>query len=92
MSKKTGITRRTFSASALAATATLGMPHVAGAQAYPSRPVRMILPFGAGGVADVTSRIMADKLSQKLGQHRAPAARREYPIGHVHLLHNLCFL
>jgi tripartite-type tricarboxylate transporter receptor subunit TctC len=62
------ITRRTFSTSALAAAASLGMPHVAGAQAYPSRPVRVILPFGAGGVADVTSRLLADKLSEKLGQ------------------------
>ena len=44
------------------------MPHVARAQAYPSRPVRMILPFGAGGVADATSRLAADKLGEKLGQ------------------------
>jgi putative tricarboxylic transport membrane protein len=62
------ITRRTFSTSALAAATTLGMPHVASAQAYPTRPVRVILPFGAGGVADVTSRLLAEKLSEKLGQ------------------------
>jgi tripartite-type tricarboxylate transporter receptor subunit TctC len=68
MTRKTRITRRTFSTSALAATAALGMPHVARAQAYPSRPVRMILPFGAGGVADATSRLAADKLGEKLGQ------------------------
>ena len=36
--------------------------------AYPTRPVRMILPFGAGGIADITSRIVADKLGEKLGQ------------------------
>jgi tripartite-type tricarboxylate transporter receptor subunit TctC len=35
---------------------------------WPDKPVRIILPFGAGGVADVTARIMADKLSDKLGQ------------------------
>ena len=35
---------------------------------WPEKPVRIVLPFGAGGVADVTSRILADKLSQKLGQ------------------------
>ena len=68
MTRKTRITRRTFSSSALAAAAALGMPHVARAQAYPSRPVRMILPFGAGGVADATSRLAADKLGEKLGQ------------------------
>ena len=38
------------------------------AQAYPARPVRLILPFAAGGVADVTSRLTAEKLSEKLGQ------------------------
>ncbi len=35
---------------------------------YPDRPVRMILPFGAGGVADVSSRLIAEKLGDKLGQ------------------------
>jgi tripartite-type tricarboxylate transporter receptor subunit TctC len=35
---------------------------------WPDRPVKLILPFGAGGVADVTARILADKLSDKLGQ------------------------
>lgn len=35
---------------------------------WPEKPVKIVLPFGAGGVADVTSRIMADKLGEKLGQ------------------------
>ncbi len=39
-----------------------------GQAAYPTKPVRFILPFGAGGVADVTSRLVADKLGEKLGQ------------------------
>ncbi len=36
--------------------------------AWPDKPVKIILPFGAGGVADVTSRILADKLDKKFGQ------------------------
>ena len=41
----------------------------AGAQApYPQRPVMLIVPYGAGGIADTGMRIVADKLSSKLGQ------------------------
>jgi tripartite-type tricarboxylate transporter receptor subunit TctC len=35
---------------------------------WPDKPVKIILPFGAGGVADVTARIMAGKLTEKFGQ------------------------
>jgi tripartite-type tricarboxylate transporter receptor subunit TctC len=40
----------------------------ASAQTYPNRPVKIVLPFGAGGVADVSSRIIADRLGERLGQ------------------------
>src|SRR5262249_49164002 len=36
--------------------------------AWPEKPIKLVLPFGAGGVADVTARILADRLSQKLNQ------------------------
>jgi tripartite-type tricarboxylate transporter receptor subunit TctC len=40
----------------------------AAAQAYPARPVRLIVPFSPGGAADVPMRIIAQKLSEDLGQ------------------------
>jgi putative tricarboxylic transport membrane protein len=65
----TRFTRREFSTGvAAAATAAVALPNVARAQAYPTRPIRLVLPFGAGGVADITSRLAAEKMSEKLGQ------------------------
>jgi tripartite-type tricarboxylate transporter receptor subunit TctC len=54
---------------ALAVLPALALGFAAPAQAaYPDKPIRLVLPFGAGGVADVTARILADKLSAKFGQ------------------------
>ena len=54
-----------------AALAFIGLVFVSSppAQAkWPEKPIKLVLPFGPGGVADVTARIMADKLGQKFGQ------------------------
>lgn len=58
-----------FALLALPAALILALAPLSQAQAkWPEKPVKIILPFGAGGVADVTSRIMADKLTAILGQ------------------------
>ncbi len=41
---------------------------MAQAQTYPSKPVRVIVPYGPGGIADVTMRMVAQNMSQKFGQ------------------------
>jgi tripartite-type tricarboxylate transporter receptor subunit TctC len=62
-------TRRVFSKAAVAAALCRSAMGPALAQErYPTRPVRIILPFAAGGVADITARIAADRLGDKLGQ------------------------
>jgi tripartite-type tricarboxylate transporter receptor subunit TctC len=47
---------------------TLAVSSTAFAQQYPDKPVKIIIPFPAGGVTDIAGRLIAQKLSEKLGQ------------------------
>ncbi|WP_170985246.1 tripartite tricarboxylate transporter substrate binding protein [Roseomonas sp. AR75] len=58
------ITRRAAGLAALGAMAAGG----ARAQAWPTRPIRLIVPFPAGNAGDITARVMGEELSKRLGQ------------------------
>lgn len=46
----------------------LALPSIARAQAWPSRPIRLIVPYPPGGATDVIARVYADHMSQTIGQ------------------------
>jgi tripartite-type tricarboxylate transporter receptor subunit TctC len=48
--------------------AALAVPGIGAAQAYPNRPVRIIVPYPPGSGADIVARILADKLAGQFGQ------------------------
>jgi tripartite-type tricarboxylate transporter receptor subunit TctC len=54
--------------SLLAGAAALGLAGRASADTWPSRPIKLVAPFAPGGGSDFTSRLVAEKLSQRLGQ------------------------
>ena len=83
----------------LAFVALAAIAPAAGAQAWPSKPVRVIVGFAAGGVADITARVVAQKLSDPLKQQvvvenrpsaggivAAEAVAKSEPDGHTLLL------
>jgi len=62
------LARRTFLQFAAGAAALSAIARSARAQAYPSRPITMVVPFPAGGPTDTVARIFGDHLRQALGQ------------------------
>mgnify|MGYP001551353835 CR=1 FL=1 len=61
--------RRPFLQSAAAALATSTLwPALARAESWPARPIKLVVPFGPGGEADVTARIVGKKLGEQLHQ------------------------
>src|SRR5262249_40408640 len=71
--------RRQFLHLTAGAAALPTVARIACAQAYPTRPVRMIVPFPPAGSSDILARLIGPWLSHRLGQafcYREPAGRR----------------
>jgi tripartite-type tricarboxylate transporter receptor subunit TctC len=64
------ITRRTLTLAATALSLTLGaaLPGAASAQAFPTKPIRIIIPYAPGGTTDIVGRRIGQRLSEVLGQ------------------------
>jgi tripartite-type tricarboxylate transporter receptor subunit TctC len=59
--------RRTLLA-CIAVVGIVALPQSAGAQAYPNKPIRIVVPYAAGGSVDPIARLVADRLSRTIGQ------------------------
>ncbi len=66
---------RGLSAFAFAA-ATLGLGATARAQTFPSKPIRIVVPFAPGGATDILARVLGEKMSPRFGQPHRPVPRR----------------
>src|SRR6516164_6419766 len=81
------IARRRFLYQVATAAVLPAVSRIAWAQAYPTRPITMIVPFAAGGSSDVVARLMAQRMGTALGQpisiENVPGADGTISVGRV---------
>ena len=53
----------------IASALTLALPQLATAQSWPTKPIKLIIPFAAGGTTDILGRLLAQQLTKDLGQN-----------------------
>ncbi|MCC7346428.1 MAG: tripartite tricarboxylate transporter substrate binding protein [Variibacter sp.] len=103
--KPTKASRRAFLAAAAGAGGSLLLARGAAAQAYPSRIIRVIVPFPAGATTDMLARLIGQRMSESMGQNvivenvgggggsiGADQVAKSPADGHTLLFHNITFI
>ncbi len=97
-------TRKLAGCCLLLVVAASGLSQAARAQSFPARPVRIVVPFPAGGTTDIIARLVAQRMSETIGQPvvvenrggaggsiGADAVAKAAPDGYTILMHNITF-